>query len=140
MEVLRSYALSLLGLPYRWGGDCPTGGFDCSGLVCELLKCEGIITSSSDYSSQTLYKSFSPSWPHLSTPQFGAIAFYGRSLGEIVHVSFCLDHYRMIEAGGGNSKTISREMAKKQAAFVRIRPVYFRKDFLCVLMPKYAFS
>lgn len=140
MEVLKAYALSFLGLPYRWGGDCPTGGFDCSGLVCEILKSEGILANSSDYSSQTLHDTFRNTWPSLQSPQFGAIAFYGRSLKEISHVTFCLDHYRMIEAGGGNSKTVSREMAEQQAAFVRIRPVYFRKDFLVVLMPRYAFS
>jgi cell wall-associated NlpC family hydrolase len=28
-----SYARHFLGIPYRWGGSSPRGGFDCSGLV-----------------------------------------------------------------------------------------------------------
>lgn len=33
VQVLLQKALALLGTPYRWGGNSPDGGFDCSGMV-----------------------------------------------------------------------------------------------------------
>ncbi|MDQ3495525.1 MAG: C40 family peptidase [Pseudomonadota bacterium] len=33
MQTVLKRALALLGTPYRWGGNSPDAGFDCSGLV-----------------------------------------------------------------------------------------------------------
>lgn len=135
--LLRDYALSHLGLPYRWGGDDPLQGYDCSGLVVELLKSTGILPHKFDTTAQGLYNKYEAD--RVKVPQFGALAFYG-SKGKITHVSFCLSKTECIEAGGGGSRTKTPEDAAKHNAYIRIRPIKYRNDLVGYALPPYSWQ
>ncbi len=136
LALLEKYAHAFIGLRYSFGGDDPLSGFDCSGLVCELLRAAGILPYKFRTNAQGLFTLLKPS-AMACTPQLGAIAFFGKTPNTITHVAFCLDDTTMVEAGGGDSNTQSEEVASAQNAFVRMRPTRFRKDFLFTVMPKY---
>jgi hypothetical protein len=107
-------------------------GWDCSGLVLEILKAVGVVPSKYDATSHVLYtKTLSGGIPE---PRAHALAFYGK--GNIAtHIAYCVSPTHMVEAGSGNVLTTNLEAAIKQNAFVRVRPIYGRKDFLACHMP-----
>jgi len=134
MKKLVDYACSFLGQPYRWGGDDPIYGFDCSGLAQEILSSVGL-QPSSDLTADGLYRHFLT----LGISNYkgaGALAFFG-SNARISHVGFMIDNFRMVEAGGGGSKTQTRADAAKQNAYIRIRSIYRRRDLINTILPKY---
>lgn len=130
--ILLEYAMAFVGQPYHWGGDDPINGFDCSGLVIELLKSQGVVERDFDTTAAGLAAKF----PATLEPNFGTLALFG-PLEKPTHVGFCLTADLMIEAGGGGSATLTREDAARQNAFVRVRPVKSRKDFTSFHQPTY---
>lgn len=136
MKIVYDYAISFLGLPYKWGGDDTIKGFDCSGLVQEILQSVGE-DPAGDQSAQALFNHFEKTgeWNKYSC---GSLAFYGNSVTEINHVAMMLDNYRIIEAGGGGSKTNTLDDASTQNAYVRIRLLNNRKDLVAVIKPRYS--
>ena len=135
MMLLVSYAFEFVGTPYKWGGSGPEG-IDCSGLVQEILMSVGM-DPVGDQTAQALYEHYSMQATASAKFGAGALCFYGRTENNVSHVAFMIDGQRVIEAGGGGSKTLSRMDAERDQAFVRVRPFNHRKDLVCVIMPDY---
>lgn len=110
---------------------------DCSGFVCELLRSVGELNG--DYTSQGIldYYDNSGRANMNSGPTFGAVVFYGTSSTKVRHVAFCLDAYRVIEAGGGGRNTDTLTLAASQDAYVRIRLIKHRADIVGMIKPYY---
>lgn len=139
LNLLKEYSMSHLGIPYKWGGDDPMLGYDCSGFVQELLMSAGTHPNpKQDFTAQGLYNYFAKHGSY-NVCSLGSLAFYGKSHEKITHIAFCLDQKTMIEAGGGGSRTIDSDMAAKHNAYVRIRPINNRSDLVVCIMPKYKF-
>jgi cell wall-associated NlpC family hydrolase len=128
-DLLIDYALKFIGINYKWGGSNPMSGFDCSGLVQECLRGVGLLPDPTDHSAQELHDYFKMNGNPARIKR-GCIAFYGRSLTEIIHVALLIDDNHIIEAGHGGPRVVDAKTADANDAFIRIRPVMYRKDFL----------
>lgn len=137
MHILYDYAMSFVGKPYIWGGDDAVQGFDCSGLVIEILQAAGVLPRNYDTTAQGLYLRFKNSGRIVLSPDFGDLAFYG-SYEKITHVGFCMDNHLMLEAGGGGSRTKTVQDAIDQNAYIRIRPIKSRKDLIALARIDYS--
>lgn len=135
MDELVQYAMKFVGLPYRWGGDDPMGGYDCSGFVQEILASVGE-DPPGDQTADGLFRHFMPKGT-LDRKKAGALAFYGRFGGGITHIAFMVDSWRVIEAAGGGSTTRTIEDATRQNAYIRVRPLNHRRDLVKVILPDY---
>ena len=120
-DLAIKYAWSYLGRWYKWGGDDPSG-FDCSGLVIELLKAVGILPRGGfDTTAAGLFQRFKRR--ERIIPDAGYLAFWKSPKGLIEHVEFCIDNRHTIGASGGCKKTETIADAIKHNAFIKIRPI-----------------
>lgn len=102
-------------------------GFDCSGLILEVLRSIGL-WGKEDATAQMIYDKFKLQniAMALPRPDLGMLVFFGKSNTEISHIGLMVNNYQYIEAGGGDSKTVDKGM-------VRIRPLTWRKDLVSFL-------
>lgn len=114
-----------LGIPYRWAGDDPIAGFDCSGLVLEGLKSVGLVDKDTDMTAAQLYEHFKNPIQQ-NPPKEGTLLFFADQNGHIFHVEiayYVIDgQVFTIGASGGGGKTTDIQTAIAQNAYVKIRP------------------
>lgn len=143
IEEMILYARSFLGVPYKYGGRNRLEGLDCSQLVIDILSSQGMWPHKVDANAQGIFDYFAtkandaiPSDQTIAA-QKGALAFFGKDSDNIVHIGYCINDNLMIEAGGGDSTTVDLKSAIERSAYVKIRPILYRRDYFCCLMPKY---
>lgn len=134
-KLLINTAKRFLLLPYKWGGDDPMGGFDCSGFIIELLKSIGVLKGAEDFSADALLDFFGyPNHPPAQA-KAGNIIFWLNSQGCAIHVDLLLSDRFLIGAIGGGSSTTDHEAAELQNAFIKIRPLSYRAQSYVIIDP-----
>jgi len=120
-----AYLMKFVGNYYRWSGDGPL--FDCSGLIVEELRMNGVIGRNEDLTADQLWKRFEKQ--RVAIPSEGCVVCYWRGpKNEIVgHVEYCINDKLSIGASGGGKNTKTVEDAIKHNAFIKVRP-YPRTD------------
>lgn len=136
-EVAVEHAKRFIGKPYFWGGQGPAG-FDCSGLITEVLRAVGRIARRDDYNAQGYYNLY------VGTPsatRLGSLFCYGEDVGHITHIGMCIGWMGkaqtpiILEAAGGRGGVDTLEEAQAKDAMVTIRPP--RSDVVAVVDPFY---
>lgn len=131
IDILSKY----IRVPYIWGGEDPEKGLDCSGLVQLILK-KLDLDPPGDQTAHVLYNYFLTRGKIIDKDKtdLGDLCFFGKK-DKITHVGFCIGFHLMLEAGGGNSKTTTVEIAKKMNACVRVKPISNRADIVAIIRP-----
>lgn len=124
LEDLRFVAIEIAwkmwGRPYIWGGDDAIAGFDCSGMIVEILQSVGILPNG-DWTASMLYSRFAHKQVFQAEP--GCLAFWETPEGHIRHIEMCIGDGLSIGAAGGGRHIRTREDAILHNAFVKIRPI-----------------
>jgi len=121
-RIARHIAWKMWGDPYKWAGDDPIEGVDCSGFVQECLYEVGALSRKHDRTAHGLWEHYKN--VRVENPYAGCLVFWwNSSKTKIRHVEMCHDHELAIGASGGGSKTTTKKIAAAQNAFVKCNPI-----------------
>jgi len=135
------YLVKFIGIQYHYGddqfrGDDPIEGFDCSGLVTEGLRAIGELKWNQRFNAQMFYDRYVKDRnlvPNRTKP--GCLLFFGTAIDHVSHIAIVLDRNTLLEAGGGSRDTKSKGIAAVRNAFVRLRPITYRRDLIQIADP-----
>lgn len=104
---LTSYARSLIGVPYKYGGNSPGSGFDCSGFVGHVFKRS--LGISLPRSAQQISRLGQP--VKLAELREGDLVFYDTNNQAYSHVGIFLGDNRFIHAPSSGGSVRLEDMA-----------------------------
>lgn len=134
-EIALELAKNFINLPYKWGGNDPREGFDCSGLIVEILQSVGIVGEKEDYTANGLAYKFEDT----DVLEPGNLVFWDwNNDGKIDHVEMIAlvddsGEIFTLGASGGSSATTTPQDSSNQNAYVKIRPM--REGYKSVVDP-----
>ncbi|MFB5190790.1 C40 family peptidase [Alicyclobacillus fastidiosus] len=104
-QNILTYAKSLIGTPYAWGGDTPSVGFDCSGFVEYVYGHFGVTLPRESHDQATIGKPVSE-----SALQPGDLLFFKDTdssaalyANHVTHVGIYMGNGAMIESSSSNN-------------------------------------
>jgi len=93
-EEISIQAMSLVGVPYRWGGNTPDSGFDCSGLVTYVVRRAAAVNL--PRTTEQMESVGTPINPDEISP--GDLIFFNTTGRAHSHVGIYVGQYRFVNA------------------------------------------
>lgn len=119
LAVVRD-ALSLRGVPYRWGEETPENGFDCSGLVQYVYGKHGVLLPRTAYQMA------------MALPELNAVY---RQPGDLMFFNTTGKPYSHVGIYIGNDQFVHASSAKGQVIVSPLGTPYWTGHFLGIRRP-----
>jgi cell wall-associated NlpC family hydrolase len=130
---ITTYALSLIGVDYRFGGNTPDQGLDCSGLIRYVFQqATGLSLPRSAREQSRMGESISK-----DKLQPGDLVFFNTRRFQFSHVGLYIGENRFIHApsAGGAVQVVSMDNAYWQKAFNGARRIVSSLPDISALLP-----